>query len=130
MWAISRDESGWKVAEAWSHKSQGYMSSPAVVADHIYLHLRNRRLVCLDVKTGAERWTTKPFGRYWSLVVNGQRLLALDQDGELRLIEASPEQFKLVSQRKVAEDSWAHIGMSGKQIFVRDLAGLRVFEWR
>jgi outer membrane protein assembly factor BamB len=127
---VSREGSKWKVTEAWDHKSQGYMSSPVVIEGHIYLHLRNQRFVCLDAKTGAERWTTKPFGKYWSMVANGDKLLALDQRGELLLIEASPEEFKLLSRRQVAEDTWAHIAVANDEIFVRDLNALKMFSWQ
>ena len=130
MFRISRTGSDWQVDEVWNHKSQGYMSSPVVIDGHLYLHLRNQRFVCLDVETGDERWTTKPFGKYWSLVANGRRLLALDQRGELLLIEASPDEFKLLDRRQVAEDSWAHVAIVNDQIFVRDLAAMKVFAWK
>lgn len=130
MLAISRDDSGWQVTDVWSHKSQGYMSSPVVVGGHIYLHLRNRRLVCLDTKTGEERWTTRPFGKYWSLAANGNNLLALDQNGELLLIEASPQEFKLIDRRSVADDAWAHVAVVEKQIFVRALDEIKVYRWQ
>ncbi len=128
--SISRTESSWGVQEVWSHKSQGYMSSPVVIKGHIYLHLRNQRFVCLDAETGAERWTTKPFGKYWSMVANGDKLLALDQRGELLLIEPSPEEFKLVDRRRVADDSWAHLAIAGNDVFIRDLAATKRFEWK
>ena len=105
------------------------MSSPVVVGGHIYLHLRNQRCVCLDVKTGEDCWTTKPFGKYWSLAANDDRLLALDQSGELLLIEASPDAFKLIDRRSVADDAWAHVAVAEKQIFVRALDAIKAFQW-
>ena len=127
---ISRRGASWSVEEAWSHKSQGYMSSPVVINGHIYVHLRNQRLVCLDAETGAERWTTKPFGKYWSMIANGDKLLALDQRGELLLIEPSPDEFKLLDRRRVANDSWAHLAVAGNDLFIRDLAATKRFEWK
>lgn len=130
LFQISLEGSSWKVTESWQHKSQGYMSAPVVINGHLYLHLRNQRFVCLDVKTGTARWTTKPFGKYWSMVANGDKLLALDQNGELLLIEASPDEFRLLDRRSVADDSWAHVAVVGKELFVRDLAALKRFEWK
>ena len=127
---VNKDSAGWNVVEAWNHKSQGYMSSPVVVNGHIYLHLRNQRFVCLDAETGTERWTTKPFGKYWSMVVSGDTILALDQRGELLLIEASPAEFKLADRRAVADDAWAHIAIVDDQVFVRDLNSMKVFAWQ
>ncbi len=130
MFEVTRQEDSWSIREVWNHKSQGYMSSPMVVDGHIYLHLRNQRLVCLNAETGEACWTTEPFGKYWSMVANGKRLLALDQTGQLLLIEASPEEFKLVGRQTVAEDSWAHLGISGNELFVRDLKAMKVFQWQ
>ena len=129
MLNVSREAGQWTVVEAWNHKSQAYMSSPVVIDGHIYLHLRNQRFVCLDARTGRERWTTKPFGRYCSLVANGDKLLALDQRGDLLLIQASPEEFKLVSRRKVADDCWAHLAIANNQLFVRDLGAIKALKW-
>lgn len=130
LFRISRSEREWSVRQAWSHRAQGYMSSPVVIDDHIFLHLRNQRLVCLDAQTGAARWTTKPFGKYWSIVANGDRLLALDQRGELLLIDSSPDEFRLIDRLQVATDSWAHLAIVNSQIFVRDLEAIKAFTWR
>ncbi len=127
---ISKDDDGWNVTEAWNHKSQGYMSSPVVIDGYIYLHLRNQRFVCLDANTGEEKWTTPPLGKYWSMVANGTRILALDQSGELLLIDASPDEFRLLGRRQVADDSWAHVATAGDQIFVRDLRAIKAFVWK
>lgn len=127
---ITQTATSWSITETWSHKSQGYMSSPVVIDGHIYLHLRNQRFVCLDAKTGAECWTTKPFGKYWSMVANGDKLLALDQRGELLLIQASPDEFKLISRRNVADDAWAHLAIVNDEVFVRDLRAMKVFAWK
>jgi outer membrane protein assembly factor BamB len=130
LFMVSREATRWTVTQAWNHKSQGYMSSPVVIDGHIYLHLRNQRLVCLDARTGQERWRTRPFGKYWSIVANGDKLLALDQRGELLLIQASPDEFKLISRRRVADDSWAHLATADDQVFVRDLRAMKMFAWQ
>ena len=130
LYHVARTDGNWQVTDQWTHKSQGYMSSPVVIDGHIYLHLRNQRFLCLDAASGEECWTTKPFGKYWSMVASGNQILALDERGELLLIEASPEEFKLLDRRKVAENAWAHLAVVGKQVFVRDLRAMKVFEWR
>ncbi len=127
---VTRDGSTWIVAEAWNHKSQGYMSSPVVVDGSIYLHLRNQRFVCLDAKTGKEHWTTKPFGKYWSLVANEDKLLALDESGELLLIDASADEFKLIDKRSIGDNTWAHIAILKDAIYVRHLDAMTVYTWR
>ncbi len=133
--AVDKRADGWHVSESWTHKSQGYMSSPVVIDQHIYLHLRNQRFVCLDSRSGEERWTTKPFGKYWSLIANGDRILALDQRGELLLIKAAADQFNLLDRRKIGDDSWAHLvvcgsASGGHEVFVRELNAMAVYRWQ
>jgi outer membrane protein assembly factor BamB len=128
---IQRSGETWEAVPSWVNSAQGYMSSPVVVDDHIYIHLRNRRFTCLSLESGERTWTSNPFGEYCSLVVQGTNILALDQRGELLLIRAKPEGFDLLASRKLSDhETWAHLAASGNQIFVRDLEGLRVFLWQ
>ena len=106
------------------------MSSPVIINDHAYLHLSNRRFACIDLKTGKERWITTPYGKYWSLVAQEDRILALDETGDLLLIQANPEKFDLLGRRKVSDDSaWAHLANDRDQLFVRGLNHLTAYRW-
>lgn len=118
------------VKEVWKTKPQAYMSSPIVIGSHIYLHLRNQRFTCLDIDTGKELWTTIPYGKYWSMIANDSKILALDERGDLLLINATPEKFNLLDSRKVAENSWAHVAVVGDEIFVRELKAMTVYRWK
>jgi outer membrane protein assembly factor BamB len=119
------------VGTVWRNKVQGYMSSPIVLGGHAYVHLRNQRFACLDLATGKEDWITTPFGRYWSMVAQGDRILALDETGDLRLIRATPEKYEQLGEAKVAErESWAHLAVEGGTVYVRDLEGVTAYEWK
>lgn len=131
MFNIAKDENGkWEVTEKWVQKTQGYMSSPVVIDDLIYLHMKNQRLTALDAEDGTIRWTSSPFGKYWSMIVCGRRILALDQTGELLLIEANPTKLEIVDRTSVGNDTWAHLAVDGEYLIVRDLAALKVYLWK
>lgn len=131
MWQVNRSDSGqWTVEEKWNQKTQGYMSSPIVVDDQIYLHAKNERLIALDVNDGSIRWTSKPMGKYWSMLHDGERILALGNTGDLRLIDHDTAELKITDQSKVGEDSWAYLAISGNKIIVRDLKALKVFTFQ
>ncbi|MEZ6108113.1 MAG: PQQ-binding-like beta-propeller repeat protein [Pirellulaceae bacterium] len=131
LYEIKQGDDQWSVETVWSNRQQGYMSSPVVINDHLFLHLRNQRFTCLDLEDGEAAWTSTPFGKYWSLVANGNLILALDERGELLLIDADPAELKIMSRREVVEaEAWAHVAVCGGQIFVRDLNGLSVFDWK
>jgi outer membrane protein assembly factor BamB len=128
---LEQQGAGFTAEQAWNNKLQGYMSSPVVIAGHIYVHLKNQRFACVELATGDVKWTSKPFGKYWSMVAAGDRILALDERGELLLIRATPEQFDLVDRRQVSSDStWAHLAVAGRQLFVRELNALAAYLWQ
>lgn len=120
----------WTVGLKWENKKEGYMSSPIIIDQFIYLHLRNKRFTCMELATGNERWTSQPFGQYWSMVSNGDKILALDQRGELLLVEHNPEKFSVLDQREVTkEESWAHLAVADDLVFVRHLKGIQCYRW-
>ena len=93
-------------------------------------HLQNTRLACIDLETGETKWKCKQYGKYWSMICSGDRILALDERGELLLVRANPEKFDLLDRKEVSEEStWAHVALSGNQVFVRELNGLTLYDW-
>jgi outer membrane protein assembly factor BamB len=125
---LSNDK--FEIKESWNNNAQAYMSTPVVIGDHAYVHLQNQRYTCINLKTGERTWTSKAYGKYASLVANGDLILSLDQRGELLLIKANPKEFEVISERKVSdEETWAHVAVDGDQVFVRELKGLSVFKW-
>lgn len=131
LYKVSLDKDRFSVAEAWTSKTQAYMSSPVIIDGHAYLHLQNQRLTCIDLKTGNRTWTTDvPFGQYWSMIAQGNRILALDQSGELLLIQANPKEPQIIDRLKVGENTWAHLAVCGNEVFIRELNALAVYGWQ
>jgi outer membrane protein assembly factor BamB len=129
---VAAKDGKFEVAETWDLKLQGYMTTPVVIDGHAYLLLRNRRACCIDLERGKATWTTdERFGEYWNLVSRGDRILALDQRGELLLFKANPQQFDLVDRRKISdEETWAHLAVVGDQLFVRELNAIAAYQWK
>lgn len=130
LYRISREEDRYSISESWASNAQGYMSSPVLIDGHAYLHLQNQRFTCINLKTGERTWTSEPFGKYCSLIAQGDRILALDQRGELLLIKAGPEKFNLIDSRKISEsETWAHLAICGEELYIRELNGLAAYRW-
>ncbi len=130
LYKVKKDGDQYAVKEAWNNKARGYMSTPVVIDGHAYLHLQNQRFTCIDLKTGESKWTSKSFGKYCSLTVQGDRILALDQRGILLLIKANPKEFELLDEMKVSDDeTWAHLAVVGGELYVRELNALAAYRW-
>ena len=128
---ISKRDDKLEATTLWSINEQGYMSSPVIIDGHAYMHLRNQRVVCFDLDRGKVTWTSdKRFGRYWSMVARKDRILALDQDGVLRLLRANPKKMEVLDSRVISEDeTWAHLAVVDREIFIRELHALAVYHW-
>jgi outer membrane protein assembly factor BamB len=128
---IQREGESWNVTEAWEIPKAAYMSTPVYFEGHVYLHLGNQRFVCIDFSDGAVKWTSEPFGKYSSLILSGDRIVALDQKGELLLIEATAEKFSLISRYTISDqETWAHLAASADEFFVRELNAISAWKIR
>lgn len=131
LYRINKAATGFSVEEAWSNNAQGYMSTPVIIDGYAYLHLGNQRFTCINLQTGERTWTSKPFGKYASLVAQRDRILALDERGVLLLIKANPKEFELLSERQISEEeTWAHLAIAGDELFIRELNAVAAYRWR
>jgi outer membrane protein assembly factor BamB len=132
FYAIKRDSKSWKSDEQWENKAQAYMCSPVLFEGHAYLHLRNQRFACYDLTKGTEAWVSdKRFGKYMSLVRQGDKILALDQNGTLYLIRANPQKLEVIDYKKISkQQTWAHLAVSGNQLAIRELNAISVYDWK
>jgi outer membrane protein assembly factor BamB len=131
LFQVAGEKEAFSVSKKWALKLQGYMTSP-VILDGMAVELnRDQRLVAVDLSNGSKLWEIKDkFGKYWSLVTDGKKVLALDQKGELLLFQPSRSDWNLIDRFKVAEaEAWAHLAVTNGQIWVRDLNGLTVWKW-
>jgi outer membrane protein assembly factor BamB len=133
LFEVHKDPAGqWSVREIWKNKIEGYMGTPAIIDGHIYLHCRDQKLRCVELASGAEKWASpERYGEYMSMVVNGKSILALDQRGELLLIQASPEKLKVIDRRRVSDaQTWAHLAVCGDEIWIRELNAIARWIWK
>jgi len=121
---------GFEVTELWRNKAKGYMSTPVIHGGMVYLHLANQRFTCIDLKTGETRWTSTPFGRYWSMALRGDKILALDENGTAHLVRANGERFELLDSKELTKsEAWGHVAIAGNELFIRELTAITAHRW-
>jgi outer membrane protein assembly factor BamB len=107
-----RNDGRWTVASEWHQEKVALdMSSTVMNGDHLYgfSHYDSGRLFCLDPKTGDVRWTGPPrTGRNVMFLSARGLIAALINNGELRILSASPQEYQQVASYRVADDRmWA-----------------------
>jgi hypothetical protein len=64
------------------------------------------------------------------MISNGDRILSLDNGGDLLLIAKSNSSLDVLDRLRVANDAWAHLAVQGDYVIIRDLGALKVYRWQ
>jgi outer membrane protein assembly factor BamB len=119
-------------AEVWKNPDLTcYFSTPVAVGDeHIYLvtgtkppALRTQAdLHCIVAKTGKVLWTKPKVGKYHATLLRtgNDKLLMLEEAGDLVLIEPDPKEYREIARARVCGETWAHPALANGRLFVRD----------
>jgi outer membrane protein assembly factor BamB len=108
---------------AWSRpRDGGYMQTPLVYGDHLYICRDNGVLTCYEAKTGnplyEERLGTGRSGFTASPVAAGGKLYFTSEDGDIYVVQAGPT-FKLLSVNPMGEICMATPAISEGTLFFR-----------
>ncbi len=98
---IDRDDETWSATSLWHNSVQMIWMTPVCYGGAIFGPTGNNGgtttpLVCLDLMTGATRWSYNGFGR-GSLILVNNTLVGLSEAGWLRLIRPATNAFEQVA---------------------------------
>lgn len=119
------DSGVWTVQQRWYQKKVALnMSSAVVNGDLLYgfSHYGRGRLFCLDTRTGEVLWQGPGrTGENVAFLAIPGHVVALINDGELKIIAASGDRFETVASYRVAESpTWAPPVLLASGILVKD----------
>lgn len=127
---LSRDGDGVKATEVYfldGNKLQNHHGGMVLVDDHIYCgHGHNNGFpACIDLKTGEAAWGGKrgPGSGSAAVAYYDGHLIFRYQSGDVALIEATPEAYKLKGSFKpvyVKTPSWAHPVVANGRLYLRE----------
>jgi len=128
---LVRSDGGYELEELWrGDVLRATYAIPVIHDGYAYGFTRNF-LTCLDPATGEVEWKSRPPGGLGVIVVDGH-LVVLNPDGELVVIEASPEEYRERARLPVlGAGSYTPASYAGGRIFVRnleELASVRITE--
>lgn len=106
-----------------------YFSTPVVVGkDHVYmvngglLPPPSATLRCVELKSGKEVWSKAKVGKYHAALLRtgDDKLLMLDDAGNLILLDPNPKEYRELARSKVCGPCWAHPALADGRLYVRD----------
>lgn len=120
--------------QAWKNGAlTSYFSTPvAVGTGHVYLVTGTNPLAfrtepvaalhCVEARTGKSLWKKEKIGKYHAALLRtgDNKLLLLDDGGELALLEPDPKGYRELVRTKVCGPTWAHPALAEGLLYVRD----------
>jgi outer membrane protein assembly factor BamB len=128
--SIAVKPDGEKPATVWKDgKLTCYFSTPVVVGPHLYMvngaaTLLNPSITlrCVEAATGKVLWSREKVGKYHAALLRtgDDKLLMLDDEGNLMLLQPDPSGYKELSRAKVCGPTWAHPALADGRLYIRD----------
>ncbi len=125
---ISKTAGGFKATELWRisgiDKVLSHWSTPVAKDGYLYGMFSFKKfgsgpMKCVEIATGKIAWQKPGFGP-GNVILAGDRLLALSDDGRLVVVEATPEGYHEIARAKVLTGKcWSTPAISEGRIFVR-----------
>jgi outer membrane protein assembly factor BamB len=121
---------GFSVREVWrNNRMKNQFTSSLLHDGHIY-GLDESILACLDAATGEVKWKGGRYG-YGQVLLAGDHLIVLTEDGDLALVRASPERHQELARFHAIEGkTWNHPAMSDGVLLVRNINEMAAFDLR
>ena len=131
---ITRKRSTTKVEEVWSNNKIKPSHANAVrVGKYVYTSISSGMsgpsfIVAVDLADGKIVWQERGFSLSKLISADG-KLIVLDEDGKLAILEATPEKLKILAQVDLLEKTaWTPPTLVGTRLFVRDQKTIAALE--
>ncbi len=128
---IAKQGSQFTATQLWSHKGNepvcNQWSTPVCKDGYLYgmfgpTQYKTGPMKCVDIATGDIKWTHPNFGQ-GNVILVGDRLVALAEDGNLVIVEATPDAYREIARTKAFNDKcWTTPAFADGKIYVRSIS--------
>ncbi len=128
LWQVKLDGDQWTIEPLWKNNNLKTKMTSAVVHDGHAYGLDEGTLCCLELATGKRKWKRTRYG-HGQVLLAGDLLLVQSENGEIALVEPSPEQFMELSRHFVVSgQSWNYPVLIGNRLLVRSEQEVACYE--
>jgi outer membrane protein assembly factor BamB len=120
--AIAHGPSGWSVEERWESRALKPYFNDFVVHKGYAFGFDSNILSCISLEDGTRKWKGGRYGNGQMVLLADQDvLLVLSEEGELALVNATPDQFKELARFTALDGkTWNHPALVGDTLLVRN----------
>jgi len=126
VFRVEKDGDEWQLSNVWRKRNRlmNHWSTPVCRDGFLYGMFSFKKygdgpLMCVDMRTGEERWSQAGFGPGNCILV-GDEVLALSDTGEIVLVAAVPDEYREIERADVLKGKcWSSPSFSNGQLYVR-----------
>jgi outer membrane protein assembly factor BamB len=127
---ITAGSAGFDVREIWRNTRMKNKFTSSVLHDGFIYGLDEAILACVDAATGALQWKGGRYG-YGQILLAGDRLIVLTEDGDLVLVAATPDRHReLAGFPAIGGKTWNHLAIDNGRLLVRNRREMAAFDLR
>jgi outer membrane protein assembly factor BamB len=118
---VSRSGETWQVKEVWaSSRFKPRFNDFVCHNNHLYGLDDGGILACIDLQNGKRRWKDGRYG-YGQVLLVGDHLIVLSDEGKIALVAASPDGYQELGQMQGIEGkTWNHPVLVRGKLFIRN----------
>ncbi|HEV3003734.1 MAG TPA: PQQ-binding-like beta-propeller repeat protein, partial [Pirellulales bacterium] len=127
---ISPHDGGCSLDVAWQNRDvTSYLSSMIVHQGHVYGMNDGGEFGCVRLSDGKTIWLEGHHGYYCTPVLAGDKLLGLNERGDLFIMPATPKSSKPLGSTKLTDRAtWTSPALAGGRMYIRADKQLLAFE--
>ena len=130
VFEVTRSGEGFVARTVWENSRMKNKFTSSVLAKGYIYGLDEAILACVDAATGELKWKGGRYG-YGQVMLAGDRLIVLTEDGDVVMVKATPERHDEVARFAAIEGkSWNHPVIAGGRLFVRNVREMAAFDIR
>jgi outer membrane protein assembly factor BamB len=127
---LTKDGDRFAVREVWRNIRMKNRQSSSVLHDGFIYGLDEGILACLDASTGELKWKGGRYG-HGQVLLAGNHLVVITEEGELVLVAATPEKLREVSRVPAIEgETWNVPAFADGILLVRNTEEMAAFDLR
>ena len=130
VFEVMRSGDRFDVRTVWQNTRMKNKFTSSVLQNGYIYGLDEAILACLDAATGELKWKGGRYG-YGQILLAGDHLIVLAEDGELALVKATPERHDEVAKFSAIDGkTWNHPVIVNGRLLVRNLREMAAFDIR
>jgi outer membrane protein assembly factor BamB len=128
---IEEKDGQWSATQVWmNQKLRCKFTSPVLYQGHLY-GLDEGILACIDAETGERKWRDGRYGN-GQLLLSGDLLVVITEDGKLALVQATPTRFTELGKIPVLKGAktWNLPALVDGKVYIRNEQEMACYDLR